>query len=135
MLKEVKTVRQVAGEHARRWFAAEAVDLIVWVDAAGAPVGFQLCYDRGGAEKALTWSSPDRFSHMAVDDGEGRAFRHKGTPILVPGGSFDGARVAKIFRAESAELPAGLARLIAAKIAEFGRRGRAPRRRRPRPGP
>ena len=28
-----------------------------------------------------------------LDGGEGRAFRHKGTPILAPDGRFDAARV------------------------------------------
>jgi hypothetical protein len=124
MLKEVSAVRQIPGEHRRRWFSSETLDLIVWVDGAGGPVGFQLCYDRSAAEKAFSWRAPDSFSHAGVDDGEGRAFRHKGTPILVPDGRFDAARFAGLFAQADAELPRGLAALVAAKIAQFGARPR-----------
>jgi hypothetical protein len=122
MLKEILPVRQIAGEQRRRWFAAEAADLVVWVDAAGAPVGFQLCYDRDADEKALTWRAPDRFSHNAVDDGEGQPFRHKGSPILGSARPFDAARVTEILRREGAQLPADIAALLTAKIAELGDR-------------
>jgi len=122
MLKESPSVRQAPGEPRRRWFSSAALDLIVWVDENGAAVGFQLCYDLGADERALTWSAPDSFSHSIVDDGEGRDFRHKGTPILRPGSALDARRAAELFAAERAELPHGLAALVAAKLAEFGRR-------------
>ena len=44
-LSEVRNCRQVRGEPRRRWFGSEQMDLIVWCDDTGAPIGFQLCYD------------------------------------------------------------------------------------------
>ncbi len=80
MLREIRRVRQVEGEAHRRWFSSSRLDLFVWYGASEAPVGFQLCYDKDGWERALTWNAPDRFSHEVVDDGEGRLalpFPHK----------------------------------------------------------
>ena len=54
MLAEVEHVRQRAGEPRRRWFASDDLDLIVWLDEADRFVGFQLCYDKGRSERALT---------------------------------------------------------------------------------
>jgi hypothetical protein len=122
MLKEVSSVRQKRGEPRRRWFSSETLDLIVWFDAADSPCAFQLCYDVGADERALTWNEPDSFSHAAVDDGEGRDFRHKSSPILKPGSRFDAARVAALFAAENAEVPREISELVAAKIAAFGSR-------------
>lgn len=107
MLREMPHVLQVAGEPRRRWFQSIALDLIVWYDNQDRPTGFQLCYDRGKplAERALTWNAPASYRHLAVDDGEGRPFRHKATPILVPDGTFDTATVCEAFVRQSTELP------------------------------
>lgn len=115
---------QIPGQPPRRWFASKAMDLIVWLDAGGGPIWFQLCYDRERAEKALTWRSPSEFSHDAVDDGEGRDYRHKASPILAGPAPFDAAKTAAAFEAESADLPHGIARLVLDKIAELGARAR-----------
>jgi len=115
-------VRQIPGENRRRWFYSRTMDLIVWVAESGKIVGFQLCYDRERDERALIWRAPRYFTHMAVDDGEGRAFRHKASPILTPSGGFSAPRLAEAFRQESADLPPDIARLVSAKIAAFGRR-------------
>ncbi|MFI5345159.1 MAG: hypothetical protein ACHQ51_02180 [Elusimicrobiota bacterium] len=119
MLKEMTKVSQVPGEPRRRWFSSAAFDLIVWFDAADAIGGFQLCYDREKDEKVLTWKAPDEYSHMAVDDGEGRAGRHKASPILVPGKAFKPGDLAEKFRREAAEVPFGIANLVIAKIAGY----------------
>jgi hypothetical protein len=52
-LREVDHVRRGAGEPARRWFSSEDLDLIVWRDPAGRPIGFQLCHDEPRHEHAL----------------------------------------------------------------------------------
>lgn len=87
MLREIPDVLQIDGEPRRRWFQSIAIDLTVWYDAQDRPTGFQLCYDRGKpqAERALTWNAPASYRHIPVDDGEGRPFRQKGTPILGSG--------------------------------------------------
>ena len=119
MLREMTKVSQVPGEPRRRWFSSNAFDLIVWLDGAGGIGGFQLCYDRERDEKVLTWKAPDGYSHMAVDDGEGRAGRHKASPILVPGKAFQPGALEENFRKEAAELPHEIVELVLQKIAAY----------------
>lgn len=118
MLREIPYVRQVAGEPRRRWFQSLGFDLIVWYDDQNRPSGFQLCYGKAQQERALTWNPPSRYSHMAVDNGETHPLRYKGTPILVPDGTFDAASVAQAFLRESGALPAEIVALVAAKLGE-----------------
>jgi len=82
MLTEVTQTRQNAGEPRRRWFTDRAVDLYVWYDDGGTVLQFQICYDKGPAEKALNWNAGSGLSHRGVDDGESGIFRMKSTPIL-----------------------------------------------------
>jgi len=89
MLTELKNARQVDGEPFRRWFTDEYFDLIVWQTPENTILGFQLCYDKGPGEKALTWQQTGGYTHKGVDDGEGRERYHKMTPILIPDGSFE----------------------------------------------
>ena len=118
MLREMPHVQQIDGEPRRRWFQSVDFDLIVWYDKQDRPMGFQLCYDRTKPqlEHALTWNTPASYRHMAVDDGEGRPFRHKGSPILVPDGTFNAAKVRDAFVVESAELPSDIIGLVVGKL-------------------
>lgn len=116
MLREMAHVRQPAGEPPRRWFSSRSRDLIVWLDPKGGVGGFQLCYDREGEEKVLTWRAPDSYSHAKLDDGEGRTYRHKASPILAGGAPFDAKAVAAGFWAEAAEIPAAIAELVYRKL-------------------
>ena len=118
MLREIHHVRQIPSEPRRRWFNSPSCDLVVWYSASNAPISFQLCYDKGGAERTLTWHAPNTYSHSAVDDGEGRAFHHKATPILVADGNFDAPRVTELFHQESSELPSDVVELIIGKLRE-----------------
>lgn len=119
MLKEIRDIRQIPGEPTRRWFSSETLDLIVWYDAREQPVGFQLCYDLGGKERALTWRSPSTFAHTGVDNGESRANRNKGTPILVADGKFDHGSVVGKFSDDAREIPAAITGLVLEKIALY----------------
>jgi hypothetical protein len=120
MLKEITRVRQVKGELRRRWFTSSTMDLVVWFDNAGLPVGLQYCYDKGGAERALTWNLDSGFSHMAVDDGEGDAgMQYKATPILMADGNFDAVRNVDLFLKNSKHLPAEILDFVSEKIKEY----------------
>jgi hypothetical protein len=98
MLKEKRDVRQIEGEGYRRWFADKYFDLIVWYEDESAEtcVGFQLCYDKEGTERALTWSKQHGYSHTKVDDGE-NPYSSKMTPVLVSDGVFEHETVRKQF--------------------------------------
>jgi len=69
MLKEF-SARQTQSAHLKRYLCDDYFDLFVWQDAEGEAFGFQLCYDKPGHERALTWMKTSGFSHAAIDSGE-----------------------------------------------------------------
>ena len=115
-MKEISNVSQPAGEPRRRWFVSGDLDLVVWCDESGRPIGFQLCYDKGLSERALTWQPDCGFSHRAVDDGERVGGKYKAIPILIPDGLFPANRVANCFADECAELPSEIAHFVNLKL-------------------
>ena len=121
-LREITRVRQIARESPRRWFTSKDLDLIVWLDGRGGPQAFQLCYDKGHRERALTWHPRHGYGHMAVDDGEQRGFSHKGTPVLVADGVFNAARVLERFMAECHSLPADVVAYCGETVTRVSRR-------------
>jgi len=118
MLSEIRPVRQIDGEPARRWFSDDCFDLIVWYRPAGAIDGFQLCYDKKGLERAVIWLEGAGLSHHRVDDGEGRPGKRKASPVLTPAGPIDHKALAERFTAHSGLLEEGLARFVLDRLAE-----------------
>jgi hypothetical protein len=108
-MKEHPKVRQIPGERRRRWFSSELFDLIVWLEDDGTLAAFELCYDKHQAERSLIWRAPGEFAHMAVDDGERRPGKYKGSPVLVQDGSPDVRRIYPAFVEAARELPADIA--------------------------
>jgi hypothetical protein len=88
----------------RRWIADEYFDLIVWYEPDGAIHGFQLCYDKPGRERALTWTRERGFVHTAIDSGESRPTANR-TPILVPDGVFPTEDVRREFLVRERRCP------------------------------
>ena len=121
MLRELLPTRQIEGEPRRRWFRSDRCDLIVWLRDDGAPVGFQLCYDKDFQEHALTWIRARGFSHMRVDSGADAPGYPKGTPILLADGAIDAHRILGLFREESGGIPADLVQLVSEKVADLAR--------------
>ena len=119
MLTEYKKVSQYDGERHRRWFQSPDEDLIVWYEADGSIYGFQLCYDRQKAEKALTWTRSEGYSHLKVDDGETTPMEFKRTPILVADGAFDGKAVLQKFRLSGKALPKDILEFVGEKISTY----------------
>ena len=111
MLVEIRDARQIEGQGFRRWFTDEYFDLIVWYDDERAMIGYQLCYDKDGWERAVTWTREHGFQHNRIDDGEvtGRA---KMTPLVVADGAFSRDPVAQRFRVESARIERGIADFV-----------------------
>jgi hypothetical protein len=101
MLQEIKDVRQVPGDARRRWFGDDYFDLIIWYEPSGAIKGFQLCYDKGDYERALTWTREDGFSHNRIDGGDTPG-RLKMSPILMADGHFARDKVADRFLEDAA---------------------------------
>lgn len=120
MLEEKTGVRQVEGEGYRRWFSDSYFDLIVWYtdDTQGEIVGFQLCYDKTGTERAVTWRKGEGFSHNRIDDGE-RPFSSKMSPVLVADGVFDRDAILEKFEKAAEDVDPDLAAFIHIVLTEY----------------
>lgn len=118
-MKEYRNVRQIPGESKRRWFSSDEFDLIVWLADDRRITGFELCYDKRGFEKSISWGDETGFRHMAVDDGEQRPGKHKATPILVQDGLFDASRVYADFQAVSHTLPEEIAGFVLSALKQY----------------
>ncbi len=105
MLREIP-VSPTENEPAKRWFTDANTDLFVWVDDDGQIEKFQICYNKGKDEHALSWNREQGFSHHAVDDGEQKVMKMKKSPILVQDGLVDAATINRIVTEQGCELPA-----------------------------
>ena len=87
VLKEIRNVRQEPTAGRRRWFDDNVLplELVVWYSPADAIEGFQICYDLGQGEHALTWRPTVGFAHHTVDSGSVGPFSNR-TPILLVDG-------------------------------------------------
>ncbi len=118
MLKEINAVRQIPGEFYRRWFFSSEQDLVVWYDADGNIVGFQLAYDKARQERSIYWKVGKGISHYDVDDGESSPFSNH-TPLLSMDGVFDRNRVLREFRGLAGELPEGILVFVENRLLEY----------------
>lgn len=96
MLVELRVTRQIEGEPKRRWYTSSEMDLIVWQEAEGIS-GFQLCYEKKGRERAVTWQKEKGLIHTAISSGEGVGLKHKESPILVADGTPDYPVILQLF--------------------------------------
>ncbi len=117
MLREIKAVKQERGAGPRRWFESDDLDVVVWLSRDAAVIGFQLCYDIGGGEHALTWRETTGFEHSRVDSGDDMR-PYKGTPILEPEGGVPWKEVATLFEQRSQTLEVELRRFILSHLAQ-----------------
>jgi len=126
MLAEIPRARQIPGEGFRRWFTDEYFDLIVWYEDADSPgtlKGFQLCYDKNGRERALTWTRDHGFQHNRIDSGEIPG-HSKMSPVILADGEFRGDAVAELFRREAAGIDQTLASFVYSKVRAYPRRSK-----------
>lgn len=113
-------MKQEQGGGRRRWFQDEAMELIVWLGAAGQFEGFQLCYPGAGRrEHALTWRAGGGFAHNRVDTGDTRPDKNM-TPILVADGEVPWEGLRRDFAARGAALEPALREFVNARLAEGG---------------
>lgn len=117
MLKEYPA-SQHTGDPPRRWFLDDYFDLIVRLDDAATPYGFQLCYDRAGEERSLTWTRSGGYRHDVVDTGETMPTKNN-APMLIADGPFPAAAVVERFRAASASLDEPLRAFILDKLRHY----------------
>ena len=103
MLREFKQLRQEPGDGSRRWFESDGFDLVVWLDTGGALAGFQICYDLGQGEHALTWRPSSGCVHHRVDMGDHTPFSNE-SPVLVADGVVPWSDLLGTFDARCASL-------------------------------
>jgi hypothetical protein len=120
MLREICDVRQVPGEPKRRWFSDETLDLIVWLDERQEILGFQLCYDKTGNQRALTWRRDGGYSHQRVDDGEWRPGKYKQSPILLADGRCDMTALAAEFSRRAQSIEPAIVAFVQARLGQAG---------------
>ena len=119
MLREKEHVRQIKGEPRRRWFYDDFFDLIVWYDTDDSIIGFQLCYQKTGEARALTWFRESGLRHERIDDGESRPAGHALTPVLVPDGVFDREGILALFEKASEEIDHAVTSFVYCKMREY----------------
>jgi hypothetical protein len=118
---EMANVRQIPNDYFRRWFSDENFDLVAWDRPNGTLFGFQLSYDKGGVEKALTWRCDRGISHSRVDTGESSPLENR-TPTLTPleGHANMAGLLARFEHLDKEAIPADLQALVHRKIREYG---------------
>ena len=121
MLSEIRDVRQIRGEGMRRWFMDSYFDLIVWYDDRGNTMGFQLCYDKPGRERAFTWRKDHGCRHERIDTGEipGRSDM---TPVIASEPSSPDPGIVERFVRESERLDPEIVRLVHDSISRYATR-------------
>ncbi|MCP4750517.1 MAG: hypothetical protein GY866_06465 [Proteobacteria bacterium] len=123
MLREIKNIKQYSKETTKRWFTDDYFELYLWQDAVGKVTRIELCYDRAGNERSMTWDLVSGYAHVKIDDGEGQVGNYKMSPIMVADGIFDWKRIAESFRESARNLEADLADFVYTKILGFSENG------------
>jgi hypothetical protein len=118
MLREIRDVKQISGEPRRRWFSDENFDLIVWFEPEDRIIGFQLCYDKGIGQKALTWLKDDGYQHSRIDDGDNPG-KMKASPVLEADGCYDRERIGRRFLENKGDIPEKIANCIYRKMMNY----------------
>ncbi|MEW5816915.1 MAG: hypothetical protein AB1798_16155 [Spirochaetota bacterium] len=118
MLVEFKDVRQIKGEGYRRWFKDDFFDLIVWYTEDGKIYGFQLCYDKFGNERAVTWDEDHGYRHHKIDDGEIPG-QSKMTPILIQDGIFSKNEIAERFKGAGGQVDQDLVDFVYRQLKDY----------------
>jgi hypothetical protein len=116
MLTEIR-LRQ--DEDSRKhWFQDEYFDLFTWQDATGEMTSFQLCYDRLGEERVISWDCERGFGHHRVDDGESSPHKNM-SPVFVKNGVFPSDDVLPKFIHSSKQISQDISNFVVQKLNEY----------------
>ncbi len=117
MLLPIKT-RQDSDQQ-RLWFSDDNYDLFVWLDNNRHVISFQFSYNKLHNEHIIVWHRDKGYSHDRIDNGEPGDGSYKMTPIMVPNGMADYAKLAEEFRLVSNHIEPALAHFIYTKLSTF----------------
>lgn len=118
MFYEIKNVKQLKGQDYRRWFTDDYFDLFIWYGPDKKISSFQLTYDKGHKERAVTWKRGGSITHTGVDDGEDNPMASM-TPLLESDGVFDNIAVAEQFKDAAREIEPKLADFVYTRLLRF----------------
>ena len=121
-LWETETSGNYRGQYFTRQFANKYFDIYVWFESdRRSLVGFQLCYNKGIDEHALTWTKIKGYQHNRIDDGETRSSitGYKMAAVLVPNGIFDTYSIAQKFLKDQGDVDHKTALLIYTRLMEY----------------
>ncbi|MCG8454256.1 MAG: hypothetical protein MI717_13865 [Spirochaetales bacterium] len=107
MLKELKNVRQIAGERPRRWFVDEDIELILWYGEDRKLSGFQVCYDKKAGTRSVTWK------RITEENGETHS-------VLLSDGPFNKDRVMALVKRDSENLEEEVRQFILQRLETLG---------------
>jgi hypothetical protein len=119
MLQEIILHRQDEPERRKRWFQDNYFDLFTWQNLDNEIVAFQLCYDRKGTERVISWDYRQGFEHSCIDDGEAAPHRNM-TPVftsctMLPAES----DVSTLFAQASAKIDKAISRFVLLQLHTF----------------
>ena len=123
MLSEIENVKQYDADQHRRWFHDEYFDLYTWETFAGKLLGFQLCYDKHGKQRALRWSPEAGFAHEGIDAPEDKPGRSM-SAIFVADGAFDPDGTGAIFESAAIALPENVKEFVMGRIRDYHLEGK-----------
>jgi hypothetical protein len=120
MLTEI-SLTQNENKIIKRWFQDDYFDLFTWQNETGQITCFQLCYDRLGNERVISWDNEQGFAHYRVDDGE--ASPHKNmSPVFVKDGVFSSQEVMFKFLEAGTQITSEIHTVILKKLQEYMQR-------------
>jgi hypothetical protein len=117
MLVEYKKVSQKEKGIIRRWFEDYFFDLIIWYNEKNEKIGFQLCYDVNGKEKAITMKG-EYYIHNRVDQGDELPGMNM-TPVLVQDGVFKKDEILERFIKESKKIDIDIVNYVIEGIQKY----------------
>lgn len=118
MLQEVKLHRQDEPNRLKRWFQDDYFDVFSWQAPNGEIVAFQLCYDRKGSERVISWDHRHGFEHSQIDDGEDSPQRNM-TPVFSNCIMFSENTVIKTFEHASRQIDTQVSQFIVQQLRHF----------------
>ena len=102
----------------KRWFQDDYFDLFTWEDESGQLTSFQLCYDRLGKERVISWDCHRGFGHHRIDDGESSPHKNM-TPVFVKDGNFSYEEVMPKFVKSSQQINQQISHFVIQKVKEY----------------
>jgi hypothetical protein len=118
MLRELRLTQNDSSGIRKRWFQDDYFDLFTWQELTGKVTSFQLCYDRLGRERVISWDIERGFGHHLVDDGESSPHKNM-SPVFVVDGPFSSREVIPKFVQASHQISEKIRTFTMQKLLEY----------------